>query len=207
MADCPDDEMEDVMDVPRLNQLLKDVADGARSPAEAVEILRKLPYEDMGYAKIDTHRALRTGRAEVVFGIGKTPEQVAAIMKRLAESASLVITTKATPQHYEATKTVFLSDIDHLDYNETAQMLIYRSISDGDEETSRCDHDSLPVVAVVCAGTADIPIGEEAALTAELYGCTVNRHFDVGVAGIHRLLERIDGIRHADVVIAVAGME
>jgi len=212
------------MEEERLRQLLKDVADGRITPQEAAERLKTLPYNDLGFANVDTHRQLRQGRAEVVFGIGKTPEQVAGIMKRLSETAPLVIATKATEAHAAAAGAAcgtevrrgevaaFLSAeavgaIDTgerptggLTYYEVPRMLVWRA-------ENAAVRDGKGLVAVVCAGTADIPIAEEAALTAALYNCRISRFTDVGVAGIHRLLDRVEEIRKADAVVAVAGME
>ncbi|MDR1796636.1 MAG: nickel pincer cofactor biosynthesis protein LarB [Clostridiales Family XIII bacterium] len=187
------------MDEKILQKLLREVADGALTPADAVERLKTLPlgYDDMGFAKVDTHRELRTGRAEVIFGIGKTPAQVAAIMARLAGGgAPLVIATKTGPEAFaEAKKAV----PEGLRYHEVAKLLVYQA-GDAAAPTGK-------PVSVVCGGTADIPVAEEAALTAELYGCAVQRHYDVGVAGIHRLMDKVASIREAGAVIAVAGME
>ena len=180
-----------------LGNLLKDVADGRLTPEEAAERLKTLPYEDIGFAKLDTHRALRTGRGEVIFGIGKTPKQVAEIMSRLSADVSPVIATKVGPEYYEAARETVP---DGLVYYEKARLLAYRSADKGPETSG--GH-----IAVVCAGTADIPIAEEAAVTSELYGVPADRHYDVGVAGIHRLLDKTAEIRKARAVVVVAGME
>jgi len=191
---------------------LIDVAEGRITPDEASEKLKQLPYDDMGFVKLDTHRALRTGRSEVVFGIGKTPGQVAAIMKRLAADASLAIATKVGPEYYEAAREAIPEG---LEYFEAAKLLVYRAakgegrpdVSEGRTETDERQDAARGHIAVVCAGTADIPIAEEAAITSELYGVPADRHYDVGVAGIHRLLDRIDTIREAKAIVVVAGME
>ena len=240
------------MDIQFLQNLLTDVAEGRMTPDEAAGKLKTFPYEDIDFAKIDTHRPLRTGRGEVIFGIGKTPEQVAEIMKRLSEDMSLVIATKVGPEYYEAAAKAVPGG---LEYFETAKLLVYR---DGDNDCVALDHESVRTeeplrfvgaraatpqdvqaasltcspsqykssrtsrlrterpgaaqslsgsVAIVCAGTADIPIAEEAAITAELYGAPVCRYFDVGVAGIHRLFDKLEEIKKAKVIIVVAGME
>jgi len=176
---------------------LIDVAEGRITPDEASEKLKQLPYDDMGFVKLDTHRALRTGRSEVVFGIGKTPGQVAAILKRLSADASLAIATKVGPEYYEVAREAIPEG---LEYYEAAKLLVYRAA--GDRPAPARGH-----IAVVCAGTADIPIAEEAAITSELYGVPADRHYDVGVAGIHRLLDRIETIREAKAIVVVAGME
>lgn len=182
------------MDKNYLNHLLHDVADGKIKPDEAVKSLKNLPYEDMGFANIDQHRSLRSGNAEVVFCQGKTPEQVSLIMERMSETSGRLIGTRADITAYEATK----AKLPDIKYDETSRLLMLErskiQTSDG-------------IVAVVSAGTADIPVAEEAAKTAEFYGNTVDRIFDVGVAGIHRLLDRKDRLTSANVLIVTAGME
>jgi len=183
------------MDTKLLQNLLVDVAEGRITPNEAVEKLKTLPYEDVDFAKIDTHRAVRTGRGEVIFGIGKTPEQVAVIMQRLSKTTSPVIATKVGPEYYEAAREAIPAG---LSYYDKAKLLVYQ------------EHGRVPPlchIAVVCAGTADIPIAEEAAVSAEIYGASVDRFYDVGVAGIHRLLDKVEEIRKAKAVVVVAGME
>jgi NCAIR mutase (PurE)-related protein len=206
------------MESKRLRELLIDVAEGRATPDEAAEKLKTLPFDDIGFAKLDTHRELRTGRGEVIFGIGKTPEQVAVIMKRLSAEAPLVIATKVGPEYYAATRETVREG---LVYFEQAKLLVYRAAGEiagagmaeaagavevctADEGTGAPDAGR---VAVVCAGTADIPIAEEAAITSELYGAAVDRYYDVGVAGIHRLLDKAAEIRKAKAVVVVAGME
>ncbi|MDR0874880.1 MAG: nickel pincer cofactor biosynthesis protein LarB [Clostridiales Family XIII bacterium] len=189
------------MDKNVLQELLRDVADGLVLPAQAAERLKTLPYDDIDFAKLDTHRALRTGRAEVIFGIGKTPGQIAAILKKLAETSDLVIATKTDHEAFAAAQTV---QHEGLTYYETAKLLVYRGIT----QTKRpAEPSPLLPVAVVCAGTADIPVAEEAAITAELYGASSERYYDVGVAGIHRLLDKAEDIGRAGAIIVVAGME
>ena len=180
-----------------LQKLLSEVANGKLTPQEAMEKLKTLPYEDIGFAKLDTHRTLRTGRGEVVFGIGKTPEQVAAIVKKLSLEAPLVIATKVGPEYYEATK---VQIAEGLEYFADAKLLAY---------VRKDDNEAIapPSIAVVCAGTADIPIAEEAAVTSSLYGAPAERYYDTGVAGIHRLLDKVEAIRRAKAVVVVAGME
>ena len=189
-----------------MRQLLREVADGRITPQEAAERLKTLPYDDLGFAKIDTHRQLRQGRAEVVFGVGKTPEQVAEIMRRLSGTSPLVITTKATEAHAAAARESLPNG---LTYYDVPQMLVWRAADDmqQSDRTDKKQPVSQGLVAVVCAGTADIPVAEEAALTASLYGCRVSRFTDVGVAGIHRLLDQVEEIRKADAIVVVAGME
>jgi NCAIR mutase (PurE)-related protein len=220
----------------KLDQYLKDVAEGRVSPAEAAEKLRMQPYVDMDFAKLDTSRELRTGRGEVVFALGKTPEQTASIMRRMAEHAASgegtsgepILATKASPEHFAAVQASFDDGFLEgngleLEYNAVAKMIIispggsggtdggprtdgecggaHSGVSSGDSGGER------GLIAVVSGGSADMPVAEEAAVTAELYGHDVMRIYDVGVSGLHRLLDRVDDIRKADVVIAVAGME
>jgi NCAIR mutase (PurE)-related protein len=153
--------------------------------------------EALGYANIDLERKARTGYSEVVFCLGKTPGQVAGIMQKLAETEPLIIGTKASEEQYEAALAE-LTDSGEIKYYKEAKLIIIGG-ANAQNPKGR--------IAVVSGGTADIPIAEEAALTAEAYGFEALRVYDVGVAGIHRLLARVEEIRSADVVIAVAGME
>lgn len=150
-------------------------------------------FEDLGFAKIDHSRKGRNGFAEVVFCEGKTPDQVAQIALSILNHADNLLATRADLQHYEAIQAVAAD----ADYNPRARVITVK----------RFPTITTGVVAVVSAGTADQPVAEEAALTAEALGCQVKRFSDVGVAGLHRLLAVIDDIRSADVIIAVAGME
>lgn len=182
------------MDKAYLTALMEQVACGQTKPEEAVEALKDLPFEDLGFANIDHHRNLRTGYPEAVFCQGKKPQQIAAIMKELAQVNKNVIGTRATEKDFEAVQKVlpkarFFSD---------AKMIVIM------EDTAPR---SKGTIAVVTAGTADIPVAEEAAITAQCLGNRVERIYDVGVAGIHRLFAKIEPIRKANVVIVVAGME
>jgi pyridinium-3,5-biscarboxylic acid mononucleotide synthase len=182
------------MDPTELERLLKDVWDRRLSPDEAVGRLKTLPYEDLGFAKVDHHRALRRGFPEVVFGAGKTPGQIAAIVASIAARHQDVLVTRTTVEAFEEVR---------------------RAHPDATfEPLSRCvmvergTRVILPGrIAVVCAGTSDLPVAEEAAITAAFLGATVDKVYDAGVAGLHRLLEHMPQIRQADVVIVVAGME
>ena len=182
------------MDREYLMKILEGVADGITSPAQAADILKDLPFEDLGFANIDHHRKLRTGYPEAVFCQGKKPEQIAEIMKGLADKNANVIGTRATLNDYEAVKAV-LPDAEYF----------------ADARIIALLRDKLPhtegTIAIVTAGTADIPVAEEAAVTAEALGNRVDRIYDVGVAGKHRLFAKLDRIRKARVVIVVAGME
>lgn len=158
------------------------------------KMLKKLPYEDLDFAKVDTHREQRTGFGEVIFCSGKTSEQIAKIAESLADKGR-VLATRASFEDYEAVKEV-LSDAK---YFKEAGIIV----------AGGTDEDRYPgySIAVVTAGTSDIPVAEEAAVTAQAMGCSVNRIYDVGVSGIHRLFDKLDEIRDASVVIVVAGME
>lgn len=182
------------MDKAHLTKLMEQVARGETKPEDAVEALKELPFEDLGFANIDHHRNLRTGYPEAVFCQGKKPEQIAAIMKELAQVNDNIIGTRATEGDFEAVREV----LPEAEFYRDAGMIVLMK-------------DALPkregTIAVVTAGTADIPIAEEAAITAQCLGNKVDRIYDVGVAGIHRLFAKLDRIRSANVVIVVAGME
>ena len=181
------------MDKNYLKDILNRVASGELAPEAAADRLKTLPFDDMDFANIDYHRALRTGYPEVVFCQGKTTEQIAAILKKLAETNETVFGTRATPENFAGVKAAIPEAV----YYEDARII---AVSGG--AVSPGGH-----IAVVSAGTADIPVAEEAAVTAELLGNTVDRIYDVGVAGIHRLFAKLDRIRAAEAVIVVAGME
>ena len=182
------------MDPERIRKLLLDVSEQKVSTEEAFELLRTLPYDDLGWAKIDTHRQVRRGFPEVVLCTGKTDDQIAKIMARLASSQSPVMATKARRSAFEAVKSVREDAV----YNETARIVLI-----GKQRIPASDN----VILVVSAGTSDVPIAEEAAVTAEIMGNHVERLFDVGVAGIHRLLDNKAKLLGANVLVVVAGME
>ena len=161
---------------------------------EALDKLRTLPFEDLGFAKIDHHRELRLGFPEVVYAPGKTHEQLTHIAKEMFNSSSRVLITRADATAYSAVKRV----LPEASYNELARAIVLRR---GEYRTP------LPGVLVVAAGTGDLPVAEEAAITADLMGNRVERLWDVGVAGLHRLLEHMSMLQEAKVVVAVAGME
>lgn len=183
------------MDINTVVSILDGYRDGALSREAALERLKNLPYEDLEYVKIDHHRMLRQGFPEVVFAQGKTPQQVAGIVERLAGCNGNVIASRATPEMYEAVRTL----VPAAEYHAAARMIVVRQ-----EEVAV---DEARFVLVMTAGTSDIPVAEEAALTAEVMGNKVRRVFDVGVAGIHRLLAQRQLIEEANVIIVVAGME
>ena len=177
-----------------MREILRRYANDGLSIDDTVGLLRDLPYQDLGFAKVDHHRAIRTGFPEVVFGEGKTPDQTAAIAQAILQQSDVLLVTRASQEMYSA---VFAAAPDAT-YDETARTVI----------VDRREHpEHLSGVLVLCAGTADLPVATEAALTAELMGCEVERVFDVGVAGIHRLLDQLETLQRARVVIAVAGME
>ena len=180
------------MDEQTIRQLLEAVASGQLAPGDAVERLRSLPFEDLGHTKVDHHRALRTGFPEVVFCPGKTPEQVAEITSCLCPHAPVVLATRADRSVYEAVCRL----VPNAEYRESARIIWIGRPEPREGE-----------VAVVSAGTSDLPVAEEAAVTAEATGVTVHRIYDVGVAGLHRLLHHLDTLRHAGAVVVAAGME
>jgi pyridinium-3,5-biscarboxylic acid mononucleotide synthase len=177
-----------------LDALLRAVQSGQVSPADARARLAGYGAEDLGFATIDHAREARTGWPEVVFGAGKTPEQVAAIAERIAARGQGVLVTRTTDEAWRAVSARLPQAVHH----EPARCITVEGTT------------VAPLggrVAVVCAGTSDLPVAEEAAVTAAFQGATVTRIYDVGVAGIHRLLGRAADLREADVVIVVAGME
>lgn len=175
-------------------KLLEEVAAGAASPDAALGRLAHLPYEDAGFAKIDHHRSLRLGLPEVIYAAGKTPAQVAAIFARMAEAGGAVLATRATAEHAAAVHEVCPA----AEYHAEANIVGLRAAKSAE---------NFGPLAVVCAGTSDMPVAEEAAVTAEYLGCAVERIFDVGVAGLHRILAQKESLRAARAVIVCAGME
>ena len=182
------------MDQSYLQNILDQVAGGRMQPSEAMNLLKNLPFQDMGFANIDEHRNIRTGYPETVYCEGKTPEQAAEIMARLKGSNSNILGTRASKEVYDKVASL----IPEAEYHEAAKMIVVKRNTD-----RRTDK----IIAVITAGTSDIPVAEEAAITAETMGNRIDRIYDVGVAGIHRLFARMDRIRAANVIIVVAGME
>ena len=158
-----------------------------------VSRLRGLPYQDLGFAKIDHHRAIRKGFPEVVFGEGKTPEQVASIGEAVLGRSDRLLVTRAAPEAFAA----LAERAPDAQYDETARTIV----------VDRRSGAKRPGVLVVCAGTSDLPVAAEAAVTADVMGCEVARLFDVGVAGMHRLLDHLPALQAARVIVCVAGME
>lgn len=182
------------MDAQTLKKLLEDVAGGALDPEQAADRLKSLPFEDLGHTKVDHHRSLRRGHAEAVFAAGKTPEQVVDIVGSMKEHGSNVLATRCSP--------------------EVASAVVAAHPEAQHHELARCV--TLIVsppkvlsgyIAIICAGTSDLPVAEEAAITCEVMGNKVERVTDVGVAGLHRLLQQRDTLNSANVIICCAGME
>jgi NCAIR mutase (PurE)-related protein len=174
--------------------LLEKLRIGKVTSAEVLHAFQAAPVHDLGFAQVDMHRALRKNFPEVIFGEGKTPRQVAEIAQTLSRSERRVLITRVNQAHAAAVRKKIKGAVFH--------------------ETARCiTIETSPVprrpgaIAVVAAGTSDLPVAEEAGVTAEIMGNTVERIYDVGVAGLHRLLRRLESIQRANVIIAVAGME
>jgi NCAIR mutase (PurE)-related protein len=177
-----------------IHKLFEQVRAGKLSPDEAVQRLRYLPFEDLGFAKVDHHRLLRVGMPEVIFGSGKTPAQLAQIFSRLAQHDGNVLATRASRQQFTAVK----KKVRRAEYRELAQAIVLQR----DKEKF-----GKGIIAVVSAGTSDIPVAEEAVVTAEIMGNEVEHLYDVGVAGIHRLLANRGTLARARVIVVCAGME
>lgn len=177
-----------------VKDLLIRMQEGTATVDEALRALTKVPVEDLGFARLDTHRELRQGTGEAIYAEGKTPNQVVAIAARLLETTTSPVLATRTPP---ATARALLEEFPGAIHHETARLVVLRG-----ETTLR-----LGTVAVVAAGTSDLPVAEEAACTAAALGCVVDRITDVGVAGVHRILAVQDRLHDADVVIVVAGME
>lgn len=176
-----------------IKDMLNLVKSGEMEIQEAEQLLKDLPYEDLGYAKLDHHRALRSGFGETVFCQGKPDPYLVEIYRKFYERDGEVLGTRASEEQFELVKTV----VPEVQYDSISRIL---KVEHPEKERKGC-------VAVCTGGTADIPVAEEAAQTAEYFGCHVDRIYDVGVAGIHRLLSQRDRIRNANCIVAVAGME
>lgn len=174
--------------------LLREVKNGDKSVEQAMEILRDFPYTDLGFARIDHHREIRTGYPEIVYCAGKTVDQVAEIFRVMSEKEDNVIGTRAVREMFEAVKLIIPSAI----YYSDARIISVQ------KKKLVCPESRI---AVITAGTSDIPVAEEAAVTAELLGNNVLRIYDAGVAGIHRLVDKLPDIRKCRVIIVIAGME
>jgi len=175
-------------------ELLQKIKNGNISPEDALSKLCTQPFEDLGYAKLDHHRELRKGIPEVIYGMGKSPDQITGIAKAmLAKGQSLILITKLVPRIAEMIQNNF-----PLQYYETARIGIIGEIP---------KPNGIGKIVIATGGTSDIPVAEEAAITAEVLGNDVVRLYDVGVAGMHRLLSKLNDIIDAQVVISIAGME
>jgi NCAIR mutase (PurE)-related protein len=182
------------MDRLRLESLLNEVRDGRTAIGEALDRLKDLPFEDLGFAKLDHHRALRTGMPEVIFAAGKTASQVATIFSRMAQAGGNVLATRASDEMWSAVRAA----VPNAEHHPTARCI---TLSQTPAPAGK------GTIGVVCAGTSDLPVAEEAAVTARLMGNTVELIADVGVAGIHRLLAQKTSLQSARVLIVCAGME
>jgi NCAIR mutase (PurE)-related protein len=182
------------MDKHYLSKLLTDVSQGKVEVDAALDLLKEMTTKDLGYATIDNHRELRTGYPEVIYGQGKTPDQVTGIIRYMLTRDNNILATRVTDEMAEKVRTICPEAV----YNPVARTIAIR-------------RKEMPVpptfIAVVTAGTSDLPVAEEAAVTAEIFGNRVERVVDVGVAGIHRLYNKLDIVRGARVVVVVAGME
>ena len=177
-----------------LRSILERVRSGELSVADATIELSHLPYEELGFATLDHHRNLRLGFPEVIFGQGKTPQQVFEIARRLLSSSAKLLITRITPEAATLVTGAFADAV----YNPVARTVTV----DRSGDTS-----DLPGITVITGGTADIPIAEEAAVTASIMGNHVEKYFDIGVAGLHRTIARLPQLRQASIIIVVAGME
>ena len=179
-----------------IKEILQKLHENKISVDEAYLKLKEKPFEDIGYAKIDFHRKIRQGASEVIYGAGKTPEQIAGIISKMKEhnQTGAALITRLSQEAADKIKTFGLE----LDYHAEARIGIYGKIP---------EPDSKNFIVIATGGTSDIPVAEEAALTAEVLGNKVKRLYDVGVSGLHRVLSHIDEIMSASVIVAVAGME
>jgi len=183
------------MNTDTVRSILENISTGKMSIDQGLEALRAFTFEDIGFAKIDHNRATRTGTPEVIFAPGKTERQITQIIQRMSKAGSDIIISRVDKSTYNKLKRKFRN----IEYNETARMIV---------KTVRRSKPIVPgVIAVVSGGTSDMPVAEEAAATIEAFGGKAERIFDVGVAGIHRLLSFHDRLRQASVIIVVAGME
>jgi len=178
----------------KILELLRHVQDGSISPDEALLSLKKEPFEDLGYVNIDHHRELRHGIPEVIFGLGKSAEQIIGIVNAMRDNGyAFILITRLDAEKANAVNAAV-----PIDYDPISQIGIYGTLA---------EPSTAGVIAVCCAGTSDVPVAEEAAKTAEALGNRVVRIYDVGVAGMHRLLSKLDTIMTARVIVACAGME
>jgi NCAIR mutase (PurE)-related protein len=191
------------MDSRNIELLLNEVREGRTPVSDALDRLRDLPFEDIGFAKVDHHRALRTGMPEVIFAAGKTVEQVAQIFAHMAHHGGNVLATRATREMFLAVQALEA----RAEFHATARAVFHQTARAITLTQSSDVPQGKGTIAVVCAGTSDLPVAEEAAVTARLMGNTVELIADVGVAGIHRLLAQKSSLQSARVLIVCAGME
>jgi len=182
------------VDANRLKALLEQVRAGAVTPDDALEQINTLPFEELGFAKVDHHRAVRVGVPEVIFGPGKAPEHFLEIFTRLAERGNNVLATRGSEEQVALT----LARFHMAEHNQLARTLVLRQ---NREKLGK------GIIGIISAGTSDIPVAEEAAVTADVMGNDITRLFDVGVAGLHRLLSHSKELRQARVLVVCAGME
>jgi NCAIR mutase (PurE)-related protein len=178
-----------------LKKMLTDLYQQKLTPAKGLNLLKNLPYENIDFARLDHHRHVRTGQPEAIFSEGKSPDQLITIIKKMISAKTDILATKLQAEIYRKIKSKLPKKAV---YNPTSKTLVIRH---------KKQKTGVGLVVVVTAGTSDIPIAEEAAVTAELFGSQVETIYDIGVAGIHRLLDNADRLRKARVVIAVAGMD
>lgn len=177
-----------------IEKLLTDVKNGEMSVENALDVLRNFPYTDLGFARIDNHREMRTGYPEIIYCAGKSVDQVKEIFRAMSEREKNVFGTRATDEMYEAVKSILPGAVHY----PVARII---SVRKSDPEKSAGN------IAIITAGTSDIPVAEEASVTAELLGNNVLRIYDAGVAGIHRLVDKLPEIRSCRVIVVIAGME
>jgi NCAIR mutase (PurE)-related protein len=178
----------------QLEDILYKVQQGTLSPKKALELLKDYPYQDLAFAKIDHHRELRRGFPEIIFGHGKTPDQIVKISREILKKGNSLLITKVDPSVYRKIK----GKLPDVQFNAQAKVIYSKQKSSAKGKGK---------ISIITAGTSDIPVAEEAAITCEIFGNDVERIYDVGVAGLHRLFGEYDKITGARVIIAIAGME
>jgi NCAIR mutase (PurE)-related protein len=178
----------------QLEDILYKVQQGMLSPKKALQLLKDYPYQDLAFAKIDHHRELRRGFPEIIFGQGKTPDQIVKISREILKKGNSLLITKVDPSVYRKIK----GKLPDVQFNAQAKVIYSKQKNPAKGKGK---------ISVITAGTSDIPVAEEAAITCEIFGNDVERIYDVGVAGLHRLFGEYDKITGARVIIAVAGME
>ena len=182
------------MNIKEVEKLLKDVKNGKSTIEEALNVLKNFPYTDLGFARIDHHREMRTGYPEIIYCAGKSVDQVKEIVRVMSEKENNLIGTRANQEMFDAVKSILPDAV----YYPIARIISVQKKKPASPKTR---------IAVITAGTSDMPIAEEAAITAELLGNNVLRIYDAGVAGIHRLVDKLPEIRNCRVIIVIAGME